>query len=250
MATASREFVAPVESAPGARRPSYAHAHWYVLAALAVVVAGFWPSFFQSLDAGNARRNFHGVTATLWYVVLMSQSWLMSRGLVAWHRRVAWSAVVLLPILCASALYNTWALVAQTGAPVPIKSMITLLDVVFIILLVALVILGLRNRRRASSAHKRYMCATALIGFPPALTRFFQHHLANVGFVEALHLSFFVTEAVLVLLIIADWRMRERRWAYPITFAVHVVLQLIMVPVATSDVWLGVVQWIGGAPRA
>lgn len=62
---------------PAAR--SHAHAHWYFLAALAVIVAGFWPSFFRPLGAGSFGHSIHGVTATLWIVALAVQSWLISR---------------------------------------------------------------------------------------------------------------------------------------------------------------------------
>lgn len=47
-------------------RDPYRHAHWGFLAALAAIVAGFWPSFFRSLDGGDTSHTVHGVTATLW----------------------------------------------------------------------------------------------------------------------------------------------------------------------------------------
>jgi hypothetical protein len=73
--------VAPDLSAPDAlprRRaaPSYAHAHWYFLGALAAIVAGFWPSFFRPLGGGSPWHTIHGITATLWVVALVTQGWL------------------------------------------------------------------------------------------------------------------------------------------------------------------------------
>jgi len=87
------------------RSVSYGHAHWYFLAALAATLAGFWPSFFRHLGAADFWHSLHGITATLWIVGLATQSWLMSRGRVRWHRRVAWGVLLLLPILVISALY-------------------------------------------------------------------------------------------------------------------------------------------------
>ena len=93
-------------TAPIAPPPSYRHAHWWFLAALAAIVAGFWPSFFRPLGAGDWWHTVHGITATGWVVTLIVQSALMSRGLVRWHRRVAIVALfVLLPLLVVSALH-------------------------------------------------------------------------------------------------------------------------------------------------
>ena len=99
--TASIEVVPHIR----ARTATYQHARWYFLAALAVTIAGFWPSFFRRLGGGEFWHSLHGVTATLWIVALATQSWLMSRGHVRWHRRVAVGALVVLPLLITSALY-------------------------------------------------------------------------------------------------------------------------------------------------
>ena len=47
---------------------SYRLAHWYLLAALAAIVAGFWPSFFRPLTGGSTWDTVHGLSATAWVV--------------------------------------------------------------------------------------------------------------------------------------------------------------------------------------
>src|SRR5262249_31383404 len=124
---------------------SYAHAHWYFLAALLVIVAGFWPTFFRPMGSGTGSKNIHGVTASLWYFALMAQSWLMSRGLVRWHRRVAMSAILLLPVFSISALDNTSNMLTASDVPLPVRPIIAFIDFQLVTQLCVLVALGLVN---------------------------------------------------------------------------------------------------------
>lgn len=244
--------VAPVGplSAPSAGespRPSYAHAHWYMLAAFGVVFLGFWPTFYQPMTSGTTVRNVHGVTSTLWYVALVVQPWLVTNGYVRWHRRVAVAVIALLPILCVSALMNTRVMLTRSPIPPPARPLIAYLDVTLVTLFVVLFLLGLWNRR-TPPAHKRYMVSTALLGFPPAITRFVIRTFA-VDPITAINVSFYVVELVLITLILVDWRNGERRrWAYPITLVTHVAVQQLMTRVPATTWWLAFCDWFAAGP--
>lgn len=225
--------------APGVRRvaSSYAYAHWYFAAALTAIVAGFWPSFFRPMGAGDFSHSLHGITATFWVIALITQSVLMSRGLVTWHRRVAWGALLLLPVLTASALYMVKAMFANPGMPPGLPALLAFIDLPSVAFLLLLVGLALRNVRRPE-AHKRFMAATVLLGFPPALTRLYARVFApQVDFFTALHLSFLTVEVILFVLIVADARMKQNRLAYPMTLAFFVLVHALMMPVAGSTGW-------------
>ena len=224
-------------------RPTYAHAHWYLLAAFVVVIAGFWPSFFRPMTGGTTLRTVHGVTSSLWYVALILQPWLVNHGYVRWHRRVAVLVITLLPILCITALMTTRVMLAGSPLPVFIRPLIAWLDVSITGLFVAQFLLGLKNRR-TPAAHKRYMASTALFGFPPAVTRFVGRMLPTLNPLAAINLSFLLVELVLVVLIVADWRAGERRrWAYPIALAGYVGTQALMFVVPGTSWWLAFCQW-------
>lgn len=229
----------PIRHAP---TPSYAHAHWYMAAALAVVVAGFWPSFYQPLSGGTTLRTVHGVTSTLWYLALIAQPWLVTHGYVRWHRRVAIGVIALLPIVCVTALMNTRVMLLNSGIPPFARPLIAYLDFTLTALFIALFVLGLLNRK-TPAAHKRYMAATVLVGFPPALTRFFVRTF-TVDPLMGIAWSFYVCEAVLIAAIIWDWRAGERRrWAYPIALATHVVVQVFMMPISMAPWWVAFCRW-------
>jgi len=223
--------------------PSYRHAHWYFLAALAAIVAGFWPSFFRPLGAGDFAHSLHGVTATLWIVVLATQSWLMSLGLVHWHRRVAWAALLLLPVLILSALRMVAVMFANPDMPPFLPPLLAFIDLPSVAFLIVLVTLALWNVR-TPAAHKRFMAATVLLGFPPALTRLYARVLApQVDFMMALHASLVTVEVILLALVVADRRAGERRLAYPLSLGFFAVLHALMLPVSASGAWGTFMKW-------
>lgn len=229
---------------------TYRHAHWYFLAALTAIVAGFWPSFFRPLGAGDFSHSLHGATATLWVVALATQSWLMSRGMVTWHRRVAYVALLLLlPVLVFTALQMVAAMFANPEMPPflpPLLAFIDLPSVAFLVLLVALALLNVRTPQ----AHKRFMSATVLVGMPPALTRLYARVGApHVDFMTALHGSFVTVEVILVLLMLSDYRSGERRrLAYPLSLVFFVAVHALMLPVGASASWGAMMAWYTGLP--
>ena len=228
-------------------RPNYAHVHWYMLAALSVVLLGFWPTFYQPRTSGTTLRNVHGVTSTLWYAALVVQPWLVTNGYVRWHRRVAVVVIALLPIVTVTALMNTRVMLTRGALPPIARPLIAYLDVTLVALFVVLFLLGLRNRK-TPAAHKRYMVSTAFVGFPPAITRFVARQF-GLNPILAINISLFVVELILITLIVVDRGMGERRrWAYPIALATHVTVQLFMTTIPASAPWLAFCRWFAAGP--
>ncbi len=237
------DFSPPVRP-PGA--PSYRHAHWYFLAALGVIVAGFWGSFFSPAAPRDVVHSVHGITATLWLVLLAGQSFLMSRGMVRWHRRVARGAFLLMPVMLLSAVHIVRFMIVNATIPAPIGPMLALFDLPAVAFTAAYFGVGLANVRRPA-AHKRFMAATVLPGLSPALARLFQT-LGSPSFFFALHASLVVTHLVLVALIVSDWRHGIHERAYPIALAFFVALHLVLVPVGSSAWWGNLMQRFAAAP--
>jgi hypothetical protein len=241
-------MTSPITDAAARHAPSYRSAHWYFLAALAAIIAGFWPSFFRPLGAGDVAHSLHGVTATLWVVALVVQSWLMSRGRVRWHRRVAYGALLLLPVLILSALHMVALMFSNPQMPPFLPPLLAFIDLPSVVFLGVLVTLALRHVR-TPAAHKRFMAATVLLAFPPALTRLYARVLApHVDFMAALHGSFVTVEVILVALIASDRRAGERHLAYPLALAFFLVVHALMLPVGASASWRTLMAWYAGLP--
>lgn len=235
-------------TSPVGSLPSYRHAHWFFALALSAIVAGFWPSFFRPLGAGDVAHSLHGVTATLWVVALIVQSLLIRHGLVTWHRRVARGALLVLPLFVWSALQMVAVMFANPDMPPFLPPLLAFIDLPSVGFLLALVGLGLANVR-TPAAHKRFMAATVLLGMPPALTRLYARLFApSVDFMQALHASFVTVELALIALIVCDVRAGERRLAYPLSLAFFAVVHVCMEPVANSAAWRAAMTWYTALP--
>jgi hypothetical protein len=245
--TAIKVEFAGIPPAAGAPQPSsYAHAHWYFLAALGAIVAGFWGSFFSPTAPRDLVHTVHGVTATLWILLLAGQSFLMSRGQVVWHRRVARGAFLLMPVMLVSAVHIVRFMIVNATIPAPIGPMLAFFDLPSVAFTAVCFGLGLANTRRPI-AHKRFMAATVLPGLSPALARLFQT-LGSPSFFFALHASLAVVHVVLVALIVSDWRNGVRERAYPLALTCFVALHLMLVPVGMSAWWGGLMERFAAAP--
>jgi hypothetical protein len=77
----------------------YRHAHYYVLVVIAVIVAGFWPSYFGVWGSVPWQFHAHGVAASLWVAMVAAQSWTAHRGRLPLHRAVGKSSLLLFPFL-------------------------------------------------------------------------------------------------------------------------------------------------------
>lgn len=248
MTTIARPATLPLGAYAPPTRRGYAHAHWYFLAAFLVIVAGFWPTFFRSAGSGTVIKNVHGVTSSLWYFGLMAQSWLMSRGLVTWHRRTAYAIVLLLPILSVSALSNTSVMLTTSILPPPVRPIIAFADFQGVAMLFVLTAFGILNRR-TPPAHKRYMAATALVGFPPALARLYDR--LGISFFGPIQTPFSTVCVILLVLIAVDWRMGERkRWAYPLLLVWCIALQALIGPLSMTSGWLAFCRWFAATPAS
>src|SRR5918995_7382849 len=77
----------------------YRHAPYYVLICLAVVVAGFWPSYFAAGQAVPWQFHAHGIAASIWVLMVLFQSWAVHKEQLPAHRIVGKSSLILFPFL-------------------------------------------------------------------------------------------------------------------------------------------------------
>lgn len=78
----------------------YPRAHLYMLAIIAVIVVGFWPSYFAV--AGDVPWQFHahGIAASCWVLLVTAQIWTAHRKhQLPIHRAVGMASLFLFPFL-------------------------------------------------------------------------------------------------------------------------------------------------------
>ena len=77
----------------------YRHAPYYILVCIAVILAGFWQSYFSVWGEVPWQFHAHGVAASVWVLMVLAQSWTPHHGQLTLHRAVGKSSLLLFPFL-------------------------------------------------------------------------------------------------------------------------------------------------------
>jgi hypothetical protein len=187
----------------------YRNAWLYFLLAFLVALAGFYPTYLTQLGSTDPIRHFHGIMATLWMLVLMTQAWFMRQRKVELHRRLGRMSLLVVPLFVLSGALVVHAMLSETtrGFVQAYGNRLAFLDVTSLAYFVWTYAMALRHRKEMQ-LHQRYMSSTVVLLLPPALARLVAVQLHS-SFDFALHMSFVISEAVVVAMLVHD-RLRSK----------------------------------------
>ena len=78
----------------------YPRAPYYMLGVIAVILIGFWPSYFAVGTQAPWQFHAHGIAASLWVLMVTAQSWTAHRkSQLPLHRAVGMASLFLFPFL-------------------------------------------------------------------------------------------------------------------------------------------------------
>ncbi|WCT73885.1 hypothetical protein PQ455_01235 [Sphingomonas naphthae] len=204
------------------RVPAYL---WFLLA-FAVILAGFWPSFFSQPAGNDAAHAAHGLFATLWLILLVAQSALIRARRRALHRRIGWASIGLAVLLVATSLNLVRIMLADpAGFPIWLRLTLAYIDLTTITLFVGLYAAAILWRRDRV-VHSRLAGSTVLVAMIPALGRFYGMNYPVGGLPGALDPSFWTVEVILLVAVLLDWRGGRLRWPFPVALAAFVAIHL------------------------
>jgi hypothetical protein len=202
---------------------------WFI-AGFATILAGFWPSFYGDPHSNDAWHTVHGVAATLWVLLLVTQSLLIGRGARRLHERLGWCSLGLFAVLLVTITYMIW--VEMTGPepfPPVIRQQLVFIDITFLMLFASVYGLALAFRR-TPQLHARLMGSTILIAMGPALGRLYAHNIPQLkGLSGALPLSVLTIVAILIVASFIAYRRRDALRPLPALLAAFVLIQFGMV---------------------
>jgi hypothetical protein len=213
----------------------------------AVVVTGFSHSYFGAgmvlAPLPNPLVHMHAACFTLWMILFLVQTGLVSARRVGWHRALGTVAyclpVLMVPLGAVTGLDELRRETVFAGgvATVPAMSADFLAESLLGIALFAVVIFASWKARRDAAAHKRLVLYATIGLASGALIRF---PWRRVG-LAALGGNTAVLALALLLLLVAAYDLislgrlhRATLWAAPLTFAVSALTA----PVAATDAWL------------
>lgn len=149
-------------------------AHFYVLALFPLAALAFWPSYVSQLSTASAEFHAHGMTATLWLMLLVVQSLTIHRDQRQLHRALGLTSLVLFPLFLMGGAGIFFGMADRYVAGEPFQAMyaprLAWLDFAGVGGFAYCYYEALRNRRKVH-LHSRYMLATVIFLLPPIFGR-------------------------------------------------------------------------------
>lgn len=231
----------------------YSKAHWFTLALLPVTVLAFWPSYFGILRDAPFAHHLHGITGTLWILLIAGQSFAVHSRRLPLHRSVGRSVFVLAPLLIGAFSLVTWAGAQKSAAQHPFyeafgRALLTG-DALLVFATALLVYLALRFRRQIH-LHSALMISTVMGLLPPILARAFNGYIPGLvitspetlyRFGPALLISIVLSVALSIFLAI---RYRPHGWPWWLASTILLLLYLLYLTLGQTELWSGIVMEI------
>ena len=237
----------------------FPRAHYYVGAFLIATFAAFWPSYFAVLKESSFANHLHGITATLWIVLIMAQNWTIHNRKRSAHKWLGLSSLALIPFFTVGGLLTTQNMVTGDGMFTQMFGIrLSPADLVATFLVCLFFALALRNRRNVHR-HSRYMLATITLLIGPVVGRIVNNYVPGFVIMGPQDLPKFaegVTIAVgfaVILLAIMVWRdYRNGRPTLPFTLALigTLVMYSGFFVWGDSDAWRAVTQAYAAVPAS
>jgi hypothetical protein len=238
----------------------YRNAPYYVLACIAVIVAGFWPSYFSIWGEAPWQFHAHGVAASIWVLMVLAQSWTIHKEQLPIHRMVGKSSLVLFPFLIGglAAIIDVTGKGFVSGEGVTRQMFGGQFLIGLALAIAAYVVLYYRalKSRRKVWVHSGYMLATPLIlfespfsrlmgGFVPGLTirgpEDFHRIIPSIEWAMAVEL---------VIIAVLWWRFRDRARPFLVAGGFIVAQMLTMGLMRDNALLERLLVVIGNAPSA
>lgn len=226
----------------------YPRAHYYVLLVIAVIVAGFWPSYFAPIGTVPWQFHAHGVAASLWVLMVAAQSWTAHHRQLPLHRAVGKTSLLLFPFLIGglTAIIDVTAKKYLAGEAFPVTQMFGASFLIGLAIAVAAyvtVYYRALKYRRSVWTHAGYMLATPLILFESPFSRILNGFMPGlaVGGPDDFHLIMpsIVLSMALELLVIALIWLKYRERATPFLVAgLFIAAQMAAMGLMSDVAWL------------
>jgi hypothetical protein len=243
---------------------SYNNLGYWFLLLLVLIPLGFYKSYFSVLlEPKSSIVHIHFVLMSLWIAMLIIQPFLIKYKKIALHRLIGKVSYVILPLL----LIAAWLMIRDSyyhfiaGAKDQyLQGLSQLTDdqvlqnaaayetiaFIYFVWLAVFYLLGILNRR-TTAAHSRFMMAAGLAMTGPAVDRIFINVFGIESFPGGLPVetfSFIIVDAILVMLLIRDYRNKKPVKTLWICLVVYLLCQLLDFAVPGTSIWKNIVAFL------
>ena len=222
----------------------YNNAHLYLAIGLVVVFWGFSNSYFGKLGETTLQYHIHGLSATLWMLLLIVQPFFYTKGKLTIHKYLGWSSMILVPTIVFGGFEMMKLMIHnQENYPPNMVYRLAFIDAVTLLGFVIIYLLAIYYRKRLK-LHARLMVCTIFGPLIPALTRiFFSVGLAD-NFDKSLTLSYILIEIVLLFIIWKERNHKEVKFTYLPVLIFMALQHKLMYSAGNWDWWVSLMNTI------
>lgn len=220
------------------------------------VLWAFWPRYFSDvLGQKEMRFHTHGITLTLWCILLILQAYLIRTKHKRAHRLVGKFSYLLVPLIIITTINLKHFRMQGSDllADRPFYSLALILNgLVVFTLLYGLAIYYRRN----PLVHARYRVSTIFPFFTPVTDRIISRHFRPLlqfapmleGKPIAPVIGFAMADILLLMLLLWDWRTNRRLDVFPIALSLVVLYQASVLTFYHFPFWRAFGAWFISLP--
>lgn len=224
----------------------YRNSYLYLALGIIVVFLGFTQSYFGKLSQTSLPYHLHGISATLWMLLLVIQPYLYRINKLKAHRFLGWSSVILIPtIVLAGTKMMQLMIQHQESYPPNTVYQLAFIDAFTLLEFIILFALAIYFRKNLK-LHARFMVCTIFGPLNPALTRVFLIVGMANNITDALTYSYLLLELVLLILVIKERSSKEMRYTYLPVLALTIAQHLLMYSANSWEWWVAAMNSFTG----
>ncbi|WP_242092472.1 hypothetical protein [Aestuariivivens sediminicola] len=218
----------------------YPYAHWWLLLGFIIVIAGFIPSYWtKDLASFNLSVHIHGLSATLWFIILILQPLFINLEKYRTHRFFGYTSLIIATVVAASAAVVTPHNITINYGDPNLSFMIYYVDLIMVAAFVFFIMMGIHHRKNMQ-LHSRYLVCTVFIPIQPALVRLLIY--SGLGFEMALQLGNAIIVAAISLMIWDDYKKGRIYPPYLLAYIIILSMGITFHFVGCSNWWQNLIE--------
>ena len=216
----------------------------YLALLLPFIVVGFWPTYFSRVGLETSIRvHIHGGALSLWYLLLVSQAYLIRTNRRPLHRKVGRLSYALVPVIAVSTLAMAQHRLQVSGLT---PETLFFFYVQLSLLVFFLLSYGLAIANRATPlVHARYMICTALALIDPIFSRILYNSL-RINFPLSEVFTYSLVGVIFIWLAVWDSRQKPASRVFAGMLVAFVAVNVPVFFVYGTPEWHAFAEWFKG----
>lgn len=218
--------------------------HIWLLLPFIIVISGFYFSYWAKFLDVPFRFHIHALAATFWFVLVIIQPYLYQKRNIKLHRKIGLIGLFLAGGVVFSML-QMFPFILSAGIPSDIANGILFLDFVALIGFSFSIYMGIRNVKN-TRVHGRWMIATVIWSFQPALIRLIQVIISRasngdsaLNFTELVHLSNGIIFLSIAFIMLDDYKKEKKLYSSYGLICITMILMSFLYSYMTEASWWG-----------